>query len=1009
MAIRKMLKNSVGSITIDVAGVIKSFDAVAEQMFGYSSSEVINRNVTVLMPEPYSTNHDSYLQRYLSEHSPHIIGQGRELPGKRKDGSIFPMWLTVNHVQIGDVSLFTGSIFDLSAQKKAERDLSRSEAFSKAVLDTAVNPIITIDAQGLIRSFNRSAEVMLGYTQEEVIDKNVHILMPEPYHSKHDGYLQHYMAGGEPRIIGKGREVVAKTKSGKHIPIHLSVGKMDMDDETMFVGIMTDISEQKAVEQELLEHRGKLEELVSIATKEVEAIVETAANGVITIDEKGTIKVFNPSAEKLFGWPQREVIGQNVTMLMGKKDSQRHASYIGKFLEKSESSGNKVQNSGREIYAKKRDGTLFPAYIAIGHRELKNNKHLFVAFIRDISVQKEKEQELKLAKELAEQAAKARSAFLANMSHEIRTPMNAIIGFSELVQQSEGLNSDTKEYMDIIVSSSKSLLTLINDILDVSKLDSGQYSLDEVNFNLPNALAEAMKMMEYRATEKGLKLVVTYDTDLPKRFIGDPHRLRQVLVNLVGNAIKFTERGQVSINVNKGSQPQELLFEISDTGIGMSPDHLSSVFEPFSQADNSISRRFGGTGLGTTICKQIIELMHGRIWAESEQGVGTQFYFTCSLPIAEKGVDCLYEDTAQSIDDYVSPRSFHILVAEDIPENATLVILRLERQGHFVSWAKNGLEAVELYKKHKFDLILMDVMMPEMDGLEATKQIRQWQNVRNEYTPIVALTASVLTEEHNLFYQAGMDAIAFKPIDFASLFSVMESLVPVENGNLNHNSKVINHNNEEIDFSVVSSVADVAKALKNWCDPSVYANALLSFAGDHAEDAVIIEQLFKNDFTEQSKKKAYQITHALKGVAANLMLFEVMSSTVRLNNQLKKPTSENIYQPLQQLSQSLASAVSAIHQLAMPKNQPNKTLQFDNDIVNDLLKQLIPAIERYNPDAVMPILDELSLYCGQSILRDIKKQISLYDFDAAAIKANQLIQQLQAEMGQFDEKNNTNR
>ncbi len=720
MANRKLLKNSVGSITIDVAGVIKSFDAVAERMFGYSSTEVINKNVTVLMPEPYCTNHDTYLQRYLSEHSPHIIGQGRELPGKRKDGSIFPMWLTVNHVQIGDVSLFTGSIFDLSAQKETERELSRSEEFSRAVLDTAVNPIITIDTQGLIRSFNRSAENMLGYTEAEVIGKNVHILMPEPYHSKHDGYLQHYMSGGTPRIIGKGREVVAKTKGGSHIPIHLSVGKMDMDEETMFVGIMTDISEQKAVEQELLEHRGKLEELVSIATKEVEAIVETAANGVITINEKGEIKVFNPSAEKLFGWTQSEVVGQNVTMLMGKKDTLRHESHINQFLSRTINSSSKTQNSGREIYAKKRDGTLFPAYIAIGHRELKNGKHLFVAFIRDISEQKEKELELKLAKELAEQAAKARTAFLANMSHEIRTPMNAIIGFSELVQQSKELNSDTKEYMDIIVSSSKSLLTLINDILDVSKLDSGQYSLDMVSFNLPNALADAMKMMEFRATEKGLKLVVTYDSSLPHRFVGDPHRLRQVLVNLVGNSIKFTERGLISVNVNKGSEVDELLFEISDTGTGMSPEQLSAVFEPFSQADSSISRRFGGTGLGTTICKQIIELMNGRIWAESQEGTGTQFHFTCRLPVADSGAECLYEGEVQSVDDYISPRAFHILVAEDIPENATLVILRLERQGHTVSWAKNGVEALELFENHHFDLVLMDVMMPEMDGLEAT-------------------------------------------------------------------------------------------------------------------------------------------------------------------------------------------------------------------------------------------------------------------------------------------------
>jgi len=1007
MANRKMLKNSVGSITIDVAGVIKSFDAVAEKMFGYLSAEVVNHNVTVLMPEPYSRDHDSYLQRYLTEHTPHIIGKGRELPGKRKDGSTFPMWLTVNHVQIGDVSLFTGSIFDLSAQKETERELSRSEEFSRAVLDTAVNPIITIDAVGHIRSFNHSAEKLLGYQQDEVVGKNVRILMPEPYHSKHDGYINNFMSGGAPRIIGKGREVVAQCEDGKQIPIHLSVGKMDMGTETMFVGIMTDISEQKAVEQELLQHRVKLEELVSIATKEVEAIVETAANGVITIDENGTIQVFNPSAEKLFGWAQCDVVGQNVTMLMGEQDAQRHAAYIEHFLA-TRDSGDK-QGSGREIYAKTKSGRYFPAYIAIGHRELQNGKHLFVAFIRDITEQKEKEQELKLAKELAEQAAKARSAFLANMSHEIRTPMNAIIGFSELVQQSEGLSEETAEYMDIIVSSSKSLLTLINDILDVSKLDSGQYTLDYVRFNLPNALADAMKMMEYRATEKGLKLVVTYDNNLPQRFFGDPHRLRQVLVNLVGNSIKFTERGQISVSVSEGTQPQELLFVVSDTGIGMSSEQVRSVFDPFSQADSSISRRFGGTGLGTTICKQIVELMQGQIWVESQQGVGSQFYFTCVLPQVEDDIDCLYEGPLQTADEYVSPRVFHILVAEDIPENATLVILRLERQGHIVSWAKNGQEAVELFKKHKYDLILMDVMMPEMDGLEATKHIRQLEKARNVYTPIVALTASVLTEEHHLFYQAGMDAIEFKPIDFVSLFSVMESLVPLDHGNVNHMSPLISRQRQEIDFSVVYPVADVANALKNWCDPVVYAEALISFATDHSEDAAKIEQLFLDGATQEAKHQAYQMTHALKGVSANLMLFEVMSSSMRLNNQLKKTDLESINYSLYQLSQSLNTAVEAIRQLSLPQVKIRNQIPFDIAVVSELLDQLLPAIECYNPDAVTPILNELAHYCGPSVLKEIKKQIRLYDFDAAAVEANKLIAHLQTDFGRSNEENNPNR
>ncbi len=280
---------------------------------------------------------------------------------------------------------------------------------------------------------------------------------------------------------------------------------------------------------------------------------------------------------------------------------------------------------------------------------------------------------------------------------------------------------------------------------------------------------------------------------------------------------------------------------------------------------------------------------------------------------------------------------------------------------------------------------------------------------RNSYTPILALTASVLTEEHSLFYQAGMDAIEFKPIDFGSLFSSMENLVPIENGHLNSKSQLVDQAKEEIDFSVLSKVADCDGALKNWCDPLVYANALRSFAGDHSEDAVIMMQLLKSDMTDESQQQAYEIAHALKGVSANLMLFDVMSGTARLNSQLKSSIPENIEESLQQLSQSLDVAVKAIHKLEIPESAPSEELQFDESAVNALLEQLVPAIERYNPDAVTPILDELSLYYGQTVLTEVRKQISLYDFDAAVIKANKLIEHLRADIGGADEKNNTNR
>ncbi|PNH93667.1 PAS domain S-box protein [Vibrio diazotrophicus] len=981
---RKVLKNSVGSITIDVKGFIKSFDPIAEDIFGYKFHEVMNQNVSILMPEPYRSHHNDYLHRYLVDNNAHIIGQGRELPAMRKDGSTFPMWLTVNHVKIDTTSLFIGSIFDLSAQKETERELSRSEEFSRAVLDTAVNPIITIDAKGNIKSFNKSAETFLGYLEQDVVGKNVNILMPEPYHSMHDGYLSNYLSSGSPKIIGTGREVLARRKDGRQVPIHLSVGEMNMGEEKMFVGIMTDISEQKAVEQELLHHREKLEELVSIATKEVEAIIETAANGIFTMDKNGIIMVFNPLAQELFGWQEHDIVGRHFsTLFAGDCETDRLLALNNAAISD--------RQKGLEVTAKNKEGRLFPAFIAIGHQEFKNGHHLFVAFIRDITEQKRKEAELKLAKESAEKAAKVKSAFLANMSHEIRTPMNAIIGFSDIIKQSKELSPQLSEYMDIIVSSSKSLLSLIDDILDVSKLESGHYTLDNVCFHLPNAVADSMKMLHHKASEKGLAFSIHYDTRLPKRFIGDPNRLRQILVNLVGNAIKFTEKGTVSINILKGDKQEELLFSITDTGIGMTEEQINVVFDSFVQADSSISRRFGGTGLGTTICKQLVEMMAGKIWVQSELGKGTKVSFTCRLPVSEKNIECLYDElTSDKLSDYISPRVFRILVAEDIPENATLVMLRLEQQGHSVVWAKNGIEAIDLFKQNSFDLILMDVMMPVMDGLDATRHIRQLEINSSDKIPIIALTASVFNEEYEKCMASGMDCIEAKPIDFNHLLMTIEQYVAAHKGK-SHTKMTIEPTIEStIDFSVVGSVADVSAALRNWRDPLTYAQALQSFASTHADDTKRLTQLIKDN----NDTDAYLLTHALKGVSGNLMLLDVASSCIHINHELKGNNRSKLTDKLKSLDVFLLKAVNAINklQIAFPQDVQLKT--YNQTAVFALLDQFRQSLELLNPDDVEPVLKELEQYLGAKMLSPIKQEVLRYDFDAALEK----VQELQAHL-----------
>jgi PAS domain S-box-containing protein len=994
MELNQNRSSAVGGITIDDSGIIKSFDATAETIFGYIADEVVGHNVTCLMPEPYHSEHDGYLARYLHKGDPHVIGKGREVVGQRKDGTTFPLWLAVNEVRLGGEHIFVGSILDLSRNKAVESDLARSLEVTRAILDTAVNPIITINPDGAIRSFNPAAEQLFGYESDEVINHNVKKLMPEPYHSEHDGYLHRYLEGGAPHVIGTGREVVGQRKDGTTFPMHLSVGAMELADGRMFVGIITDITEQKAAEEELRQHRDHLEDLVAMATAEVKAIVQTAVSGIVTIDESGIIHLFNPSAEELFGWKSKELVGKNVSFLMEEPHAAQHDGYLNRYLETGEA---RIIGIGREVVAKRKDGSTFPANLAVGHTRLSDKHRLFVAFISDISAQKRNEAALKQAKEEAEAGAQAKAAFLANMSHEIRTPMNSIMGFAEVVLQAPELTPETVGHVRTILNSSKSLLGLINDILDVSKLESGKFTLETVCFHLPNALAEALRTVEQRATEKGLAVKIKYDPALPMHFVGDPSRLRQVILNLMGNAIKFTKQGEVTIQVLSGQEDELLHFMVTDTGIGMTQGQVEKVFESFSQADSSTTRRFGGTGLGTTISKQIVELMGGEIWVESEPDKGSAFHFTAHMPEAINTEGCLYEEVATIIDEYVSPRLFRVLLAEDIVENATLATLRLEQQGHEIYWAKNGLEVVEAFRNGQYDLILMDVMMPKLDGLDATRKIRELEQETKAHIPILALTASVMQEDHARCLASGMDSIEAKPIDFNNLFAAIEQHVPEGKGKPNSSRIIEIDHSAELDLSPLQGVADIAKALQTWRNPRAYAKALVSFAKEQADDAVEIERLLTK--IPGDMEPARVIAHALKGVAGNLVLEQVAQLAIDIDAALKSDQQQAL-QMTGALNHALVAAVTAIGNLALPDTEITPLKIFDAIAAGDLMVELLSVLDELNPDAAEPALTRLAEYISESDLAPIRQEMEAFDFDAAKSKALILAGKMDLNLGE---------
>ncbi len=396
-----------------------------------------------------------------------------------------------------------------------------------------------------------------------------------------------------------------------------------------------------------------------------------------------------------------------------------------------------------------------------------------------ISLKRTRE-ELVKAKRAAEAAAEAKAIFLANMSHELRTPMNGIIGMVDILKRTE-LTDAQQEYLNIIESSGENLLTIINDILDLSKIEAGHMELESIPFSLSEEMRRVMNIMQIIADKKKLLVKLHVGKEVPPFVKGDPVRLKQIIINLVNNAIKFTEKGDITVSVeNKSAENGKvhLLFKVMDTGIGISPEGQKKLFRSFSQVDKSTTRKYGGTGLGLMICKNLTQMMDGEIGVESVEGAGSTFWFTAFL-----GTSNEEEYNSQHQDDDISQTDktrlnlkLKILLAEDNKINQKVAMLNLNNLGHKVVIANNGIEALEKFENDNFDIIFMDVQMPEMDGVEACKKIREMENKSGSIKkiPIIAMTANTSEDERKKYLEAGMDDYISKPFKQKELVEIFK-------------------------------------------------------------------------------------------------------------------------------------------------------------------------------------------------------------------------------------------
>ncbi|HSD58543.1 MAG TPA: PAS domain S-box protein [Methanotrichaceae archaeon] len=684
----------------------------------------------------------------------------------------------------------------------------------RALLDQSNDVIFLVQVpSGRIADVNRSACLQLGYSYERLLGLSFReLVVPDA-----SEWINEFLSDGwkdadwkdddwkdddwKDASLQKTASTILRKYNGDRIPVEVTVSLVAFDEVLYAVVVARDITERKLAEEALRKANDELETRVQKRTEELRAarqqlmdMIEFLPDATFVIDRDRKVIAWNQATEEMTGVRKQDILGRGdyaYAIPFYGLPRQVLIDLIDLRDEEIESLRYTcIERKGDKICAE----TFSPAlnggkgaYLWCTTSKLLDNKGNCVGAIesiRDITERKRTGDELKTAKEAAEAAARAKSEFLANMSHEIRTPMNAIIGMTGVLLD-DGLTQDQRDSVETIRSSGDSLLAIINDILDFSKIDEGKMELECQPIDLQRIIKDSLGLVAPKAKEKGIDLCYLVDDRISQSITGDPTRLGQILVNLVNNAVKFTEKGVVEVYaepVDVTAESHEIHFLVKDTGIGIPQDRIDRLFQSFSQIDASTTRKYGGTGLGLAISKRLVELMGGRIWVESEPGIGSVFHFT----IIAKGDTCRPVDARRPVSrpkidlqrdmQRAQGHTLRILLAEDNVVNQKVMLRMLRKLGYCADVAANGLEVLQALERQPYDLVFMDVQMPEMDGLEATGAIRQrWPS---NGPRIIAITAYALKGDRERCLEAGMDDYISKPIQLeelrCKLFSMSE-------------------------------------------------------------------------------------------------------------------------------------------------------------------------------------------------------------------------------------------
>lgn len=700
----------------------------------------------------------------------------------------------------------------------------------------------------------------------------------------------------------------------------------------------------------------------------LKAIYDTAVDGIITIDSSGIIKSTNRSVGRLLGWSERELVGKNIKILMPEPDSSNHDSYLRNYIKTGEQ---KIIGKGRDLVALRKDGKELPIRLAVGRVDLKDEL-LFVGFITDISDRKKLEVSLKKEAQNAEKATIAKSTLLANVSHEIRTPMNAILGFSELLLNEDLVDSHRK-HLNTIRQSARSLLGLLNDLLDSAKLDKGKVELELIDFPLCPLIEQVISSLSLLAAEKNISVELISESTVPTDLIGDPLRIQQIITNILGNAIKFTEKGGVKTYLKY--EEGVLIVAIQDTGIGMSDEQIIKVMSPFSQADPSISRRFGGTGLGTSIAYQLIELMSGELDVESEVGIGTTFTIKLPLAVGHTSTKSEHDNKASEL------LPLRVLAADDVPQNLELVKLILEKNGHKVTTCLNGKEAIKLFTLNKYDAVLMDLHMPEVDGLRATRAIRKFEHDNNlSSTPIIALSASVMAEDKSATRKVGMNGFVTKPLDEKSLLNGIKQAL-----NFEKKPQIYEDVVQSNEFTLIDS-----KQASVWGNKNIFLNGVRQFLTDIPRRYPIVYDAV----SESNLKEIRNALHGVKGGAGNLGLRKIQTLASQAETILESREYVSIADNLQALRQSISETLQEVNE---QKNSNNIPIKNSEDFQTETSEEAFNVAEKLKSlcesnEFDHAVLSSFSRLFKSEEGREVHDAVENFDFEQAVTLLSKIIE-----------------